>query len=156
MHLTLRLSDTHILGNDLPRRHCNPSSAGSYPSRHVETSLISYLLEISVHKRRTLTRPRDASDLINSLNRSTILPITEPDRSPRTTSTMLQRRIGGNTAPLFRISSRAKGETRRTTRIVSNHLLQSGSVSALNHPSTRRRYRRNVQSTEREGDSVVL
>lgn len=69
---------------------------------------------------------------------------------------MLESGIGSNTAPFFRVSSRAKGETRRTTRIVSNYLLQSGSFSALNYPSTRGGYRRNVQSTEREGDSVVL
>ena len=156
MHRTLRLSDTYILGNDLARRHCNPSSAGSYPSRHVETSLISCLLKISIDKRRTLTQPRDASDLINSLNRRTVLPITEPDRSPRTTSTMLESGIGSNTAPLVRISSRAKGETRRTARCVSNHLLQPGSLSALDHPLTPGRYRRKVQLTQREGDSVVL
>jgi len=156
MHRALSQSDTYILGNDLARRHCNPSSAGSYPSRHVETSLISCLLKISIDKRRTLTQPRDASDLINSLNRRTVLPITEPDRSPRTTSTMFQRRIGGNTAPLFRVSGRAEGETRGTARCVSDHLLQSGSLSALNHPLTPGRYRRKVQLTQREGDSVVL
>ena len=156
MHRALSLSDTYILGDDLARRHCNPSSAGSYPSRHVETSLISCISGIAVEERLTLTQSRDASDLINSLNRSTILPITEPDRSPWTTSTMLQRCIGGNTAPLFRVSGRAEGETRRTARCVSDHLLQPGSLSALNHPLTPGWYRCKVQLTEREGDSVVL
>jgi hypothetical protein len=111
---------------------------------------------VSGDTRRTLTCSQDARDLINSFNGSTVLPVTEPDRSPRTTSAMLQRRICGNTAPVFRVCGRAEGETRRTPRCVSDHLLQPGSLPALNYPLTPGRGRRKIQSAKREGYSIVL